>query len=464
MLQLDAFLASYRLDSRLHGNGGVLSLRAIAKQSSPDFEQDPDCHGLQPRNHDVLSFLHKRESRIAQNNGLFRVPMQKRGKQRKYNAPAFSAYRPSLAIKPLPQIILCGIINLYTVAISAAPQLQMHVFDQPAETTTSASPSTAPKLHMHIFQPKEHQNRQPIAATSPVLSHNIPRTRKQTLSYTRADIYFKTGYRRDELDWNIAGPNGTPNILSELSWDDLEIATINAGATLYTGNNWLFNLDLVYGRIYNGDNQDSDYLGDNRTFEFSRSNNGADEGDVYDISVYAGYRWQWLQNNIARGEVRPLLGLSYHAQNLKIVNGFQTLPAFGPFSGLDSSYDATWFGPWLGLDTLLSFTDKFNLTVGVEYHYAFYDATANWNLRTDFAHPESFTHEAEGYGLISRVEARYQLDPRLTLDMSLNYQHWQADRNGKDKTFFADGTSAEIELNEVNWRSFGANLGITYAF
>ena len=38
------------------------------------------------------------------------------------------------------------------------------------------------------------------------------------------EFVFTGGYRRDDLDWNIAGDsNGNnPNILSELTWDDIE--------------------------------------------------------------------------------------------------------------------------------------------------------------------------------------------------------------------------------------------------
>ena len=91
------------------------------------------------------------------------------------------------------------------------------------------------------------------------------------------------GYRIDQLDWNIAGNNaGTnPNILSELTWKDLEIYQVQFKPSVTLGNSHRGGVRyhlrgmLGWGSIVDGSNQDSDYAGDNRTLEFSRSNNSA---------------------------------------------------------------------------------------------------------------------------------------------------------------------------------------------
>lgn len=349
----------------------------------------------------------------------------------------------------------------------------MHVFDTPATTKITNREPQSSDLKMHVF--KDAQNKRVQAASNPptivVKPASVDNQQPQPALYRKAEVYLKTGYRQDELDWNTGMFTGTPNILSELTWDNIEIATLNAGTTLFFKDRWLTNLDFTYGRIFDGDNQDSDYLGDNRTFEFSRSNNGSDEGDVYDISAHVGYRIPLTQYDGPYVELRPLVGLSYHAQNLKMVDGYQTVSNFGfpvavgPFEGLDSSYDATWFGPWLGLESLLEANNKLAFTVGLEYHYAFFDAEADWNLRSDRAHPVSFRHEAEGYGWVGRVSGDYQLNDRTSLNLTLNYQSWKADRDTKRIVYAADGTSSEpVALNEVNWDSFSASIGIKYDF
>ena len=100
----------------------------------------------------------------------------------------------------------------------------------------------------------------------------------------------------------------------------------------------------------------------------------------------------------------------------------------------------------------------------MQYHYAYYNASATWNLRSDFAQPESFTHKAEGYGWIYELEGLYRLTPKLAINLTLKKQDWRADRNGEDKTYFANGNTVKLKFNEVEWESFGASLGLEYVF
>ena len=364
-------------------------------------------------------------------------------------------------------------LSMNSAHSASAPKLQIHVFDEESSATlekapaykpipaNTASPSRKHNLQLHVFE-RDPNVRTPKTSSSD--STIAIKNKKPILGYQHAEFYGATGYRKDELDWSIAGLNGTPNILSELEWDDIEIATLNVGTTLYFQPNWLLNFDFTYGHIFDGDNQDSDYFGNNRTLEFSRSNNNADDGMTIDASIHAGYKWLASSNKQKKVYLIPKVGFSYHAQYFNITDGFQTIPALDAFSGLDSNYDATWYGPWLGLESEFIINEQFTLGVNLEYHYAYYEATANWNLRSDFAHPESFTHEAEGYGLVGNIDAQYRLNNKLSLTLSMSYQDWQADRNGVDKTFFSNGSSLETDFNGVNWKSFGANLGLIYQF
>ena len=280
------------------------------------------------------------------------------------------------------------------------------------------------------------------------------------------------GYRNDDIKWNIAGDlsGNNPNVLSELTWDDLGIITLTfKNKTIYRGV--YFRGHLQYGWIVSGDVQDSDFLGDNRTLEFSRSNNSADDGDTKDASAGIGYQF-----NFGTGAFgfTPLVGYSYHVQNLKMTDGNQTItfsggPPLGPFSGLDSTYEAEWKGPWVGLDVVFRSPHKksqrndFELGLGFEYHWADYDAEANWNLRTDFAHPKSFEHDADGNGFVVSADWNIFFTKSWALNVNANYQTWDTD-SGVDRTFFADGTSLDTRLNDVDWDSFAIMLGAIYRF
>jgi len=274
------------------------------------------------------------------------------------------------------------------------------------------------------------------------------------------DTAFKFGvaYRADKLDWNIANDlagTTTPNILSELTWDSLNIMQIDTGVKTEV-NGIVFRVDADYGWILTGNNQDSDYDGNNRTLESSRSNNDAGAGNVWDVSTAIGYKFG------EDASITPLTGWSIHRQNLRIRNGFQTIPATGAFAGLNSKYDAEWAGPWLGFDAAV-IENKIRFLLNFAYHFATYNADADWNLRTDFAHPVSFRHEATGYGIDVGGGVEYEFTENQTLMAGIEYRKWKAD-NGTDTTFFATGASSITKLNEVNWQSVAFRLDATFAF
>ena len=133
-------------------------------------------------------------------------------------------------------------------------------------------------------------------------------------------------------------------------------------------------------------------------------------------------------------------------------------PSLGPFGGLDSTYDAQWRGPWIGVDVTLEtakFTNKLpsiSLFAGWEYHWADYYAEADWNLRDDFMHPKSFEHEADGTGMVIDVGIRLHLNHRWSLSLGYETEEWSTEE-GIDRVFLANGSIIETRLNEVDWHS-----------
>jgi hypothetical protein len=276
------------------------------------------------------------------------------------------------------------------------------------------------------------------------------------------------GYRVDNLDWNIAGDidGMNPNVLSELTWSDLNIFQIRVDGSTITPEIFYVRGSLSYGWILNGDNQDSDYGGDDRTSEYSRSNNRANDGNVFDTSLGLGYPFN---PKLEQGDfyIVPLVGYSYHEQNLTITDGQQTIPPTGSFEGLNSTYETGWKSFWLGLDLLSNTSEKFIISLSLEYHWVNYEAEGNWNLRDDFAHPVSFTDEADGTGIVISLGLDYVLGDltkrNWTINSNFDYQNWSTDP-GVHRTFFADGTSGDTRLNVVNWNSYTLRIGMTYRF
>lgn len=282
-------------------------------------------------------------------------------------------------------------------------------------------------------------------------------------------IALSAGKRNDSLDWNIAGntSGSKPNILSELKWNNLDIFQVKvAGKAVFAsegvkGEGYYLRGSMGYGWINSGTNQDSDYAGDDRSGEYSRSNNNAGNGSVADFTLGMGYRSRFdLDSSVL--DVAPLAGYSQHRQNLTITDGYQTIPATGAFAGLYSTYKARWQGPWMGID-FNWMTAALGLHAGFEYHIASYRAEANWNLRSDFNHPKSFEHFANGTGLVYTFGGDYNLGKNWLLAVDFDYQKWQAS-GGIDRTYFSNGITADTRLNEVNWRSYAYMVGIRKRF
>ncbi|MGB5745910.1 MAG: hypothetical protein WBM69_02935 [Desulfobacterales bacterium] len=277
------------------------------------------------------------------------------------------------------------------------------------------------------------------------------------------------GYRRDDLDWNIAGDtNGNhPNILSELTWDDVESYQVKFQGNLIWPKIMALRGSVAYGWIFDGENQDSDYRADNRNLEFSRSNNSTEDGYVWDASLAVGYPLRFGRTVV--GTFIPLVGYSHHEQLLDLTDGYQTIPDTGPFPGLDSSYDTQWQGPWVGFDLrfrsaeIKALAHRIETYFTYEFHWADYEAEADWNLRDDLAHPKSFKHNTDGDGFIIGAGLNCVLNQYWALNVNFDYQDWSTD-NGTSKVFFADGTTAKTQLNEVNWTSYALMVGLSLRF
>lgn len=282
---------------------------------------------------------------------------------------------------------------------------------------------------------------------------------------TRVEGSLGVGYRRDGFNWTIAGnSSGTqPNILSALTWENMDSVQARAGGKITYKDEWVVRGSAAYGQTVTGENQDSDYLGDNYTLEFSRSNNKGG-GDMLDASLGIGRTFRLFDKSVGKFiYLTPLAGYALHRQNLTMTDGYQTWPPLGPFSGLKSTYNAEWKGPWLGVDARLQAGPKLSVIASVEYHWTDYVAEANWNLRPDLAHPVSFRHTARGHGYTATLGGSYPLANKWRLNVTLEHRNWTTNP-GRDIIYFADGTRGETRLNVVNWESLGMMMEAAYRF
>ena len=159
----------------------------------------------------------------------------------------------------------------------------------------------------------------------------------------------------------------------------------------------------------------------------------------------------------------PLVGYSYHEQNLHLKDGAVVAPVYNEIDGLDSSYDTEWSGPWLGTKATYTPSERWQFSVDLEYHWADYYAEADWNLRDDFQHPKSFVHKADGKGFVGKVGVSCQLTQRWSVGFNAVYSDWKTD-DGIDKLYLVDGAVLKSRLNEVNWTSVSGHIMIESLF
>ncbi len=285
----------------------------------------------------------------------------------------------------------------------------------------------------------------------------------------------QVGYQLDQFDWNIAGSlegQKQPNILSELSWENLDVFYVGVDGKLLLDNTLYIRGRLGRGDVVSGENRDSDYCNDNRTGEFSRSNNrsgGYLESSMFGVGVLFDGLWN---RNIY---LIPQIGLSRYRQYLTIADGQQTVantcpflgiykePSIGELSGLDSSYEALWNGQWMGVELWWELNTKHALLFNVEYHQMDYAAKARWNLRRDFAQPVSFRQSGNGTGNVFSLTWEYWMTPYQIVFVEAQHQVWRVE-NGLDTVYFRNGQKASTRLNEVNRYSRRISVGLEFLF
>ena len=280
--------------------------------------------------------------------------------------------------------------------------------------------------------------------------------------FWRHTLSVASGYENGQFDWSIPNGDSSPNILSELIWDDLDIWKSDFQYEVVARETWVLQLGFSYGEILDGRNQDSDYFLDNRSGEFSRS---YADTEGYSLSARAmlGYKIPLWNDRLT---LTPALGYRFDQQKLEDRNGYQAVDLLdgftGPFPGLDSSYQTEWHAGIVDLGLSIRLNDRLELLAGGSFAMGSYDGEAVWNLRDDFRQDPSFSHHADGYGASARLGLRYALTESWFIHGMATYQT-QWTNNGTESIYFRDGVETN-GFHGANWESLGFSLGLDFTF
>jgi hypothetical protein len=277
------------------------------------------------------------------------------------------------------------------------------------------------------------------------------------VSAFEADLSLIT--REDSLKWNIAGPDQIPNVLSELKWNSLK--SIGLGGRLQSNCSWLhFEAQGSYNRIFAGRVRDFDFAEDNRRELFSQSSSKASKGTLFDASALIGLNITCPKSIL----IVPHVGYSLEEQHLKIFDGVTEVAIdpddIGPILGLNSSYNAKWYGPFIGLKGYFPlFCGTFGL--GFDYYYQNYRGRGHANLRPDIL-GGIYRHKARGWGQEFFAEFQSRLQETLFFELKVKFGKFWTKKGTETEALRGDEIiiPVRVDFNRVEWnsRSISAHL------
>lgn len=240
------------------------------------------------------------------------------------------------------------------------------------------------------------------------------------------------GYREDKLTWSVSGKHHKPNILSELSFNDVRIYQTRIAAK-FTMNGYFLRLQGGYGDIHSGHIRDSDYGKDNRRDEFSRSKSKITGSHTLDAKIAWGVNTKPLDQL----RISPLLGYMWNVDKFRFKHGVQTR-LFGvkiheKIHDLHSTYKSRWDAPFIGLGA--GYDPIKNLSIYGEYDFLFAlrnSARGFWNLRNDGhgMHFDQHSKRSKGYGHIAIGGVGYEFFENYLLKLEYQFSWFEA-KGGK---------------------------------
>lgn len=278
------------------------------------------------------------------------------------------------------------------------------------------------------------------------------------------DIEASQGYRVDKLQWSVSGASGHPDVLSDITFKDIQIYQTRVKSKA-SWHGYFTKVELGYGDILDGRMKDREYLEDGRKFAFSRSRHHVTGSCTLDAVVKVGKDFTvekvWT--------VTPLAGYSLNMEKLRIRRGVQTLDAsfFGKIKRVHhkidhvhSRYRAQFDAPFIGISAGRSFLQKFDFFA--EYNFLFamkYHGRGFWNFRDNHFKQESSRHK--GFGHIGTLSAGYEIVPNLRT--KVEYQFSLLEAKGGEQT---DHFSREFKtpFRKARLTSSEVRFGLECAF
>ena len=283
-----------------------------------------------------------------------------------------------------------------------------------------------------------------------------------------SSVTLRKGISFSNFSWGISQSSLDNRPLSQLSYQDIETDTTSVEMNIskllgFKPNYWDISTQMSYGKVQSGTLVDNDYSYSASGQSLSTQTTASLKGSInYGLEI--GANRSLSSSRISHLDV--LLGFTLIRDNYKQTNGFQTysqerlLSSPVEIEGLNSSYEALWLGPYIGLAQHYNLgQNKFTFSSKLRGHV--YSGEGRWNLREEFAQPKSFEHSAYGAGVEVKANHVLNLTSSMRIEQHVGFDHSRT-LNGKDTVFYADGNSIETNLLPAEKNNFFYNIGFTW--
>ena len=291
-----------------------------------------------------------------------------------------------------------------------------------------------------------------------------------------------------DAKWQISFPyrtqaGQTGRIESELTYEKIDSPMTFLTGGMGIGPFFSFDGLIGSGSIRGGRSTDTDRFVQNGGggLEFSQSASDVD-GDVTlgEINFYYNNHRLTGRRSSPWGAV---FGYSHYQDELRVTNGVQivsvnfdgtSFPPPGPFPPtqvLNSTFNFYWNAIKLGILPQFEVTNRLTVSgMFAVYPFVSYRGEGYWNLRTgnnpsDFRSqsPNFIQESTTGHGYEATLGLRYHASEVIELSAGYRYFYLYAS-NGIDTVYFADGSSAQSNLDWATVTRHGMYAELMYRF
>jgi hypothetical protein len=269
---------------------------------------------------------------------------------------------------------------------------------------------------------------------------------------------------------NIAGLNGRPNVVSELTYNGLNSPITQLSADLVVRHVPVLNRVVAgvtggYGGIGSGTLLDQDWVGNSRTQPVSETLSHVTDGHVAHVSVDAGWRpleWRFMDNPLP-GAVDLVLGYQFWQEKYDstgVIAGGVAINARPAISQTN-----TWNSFRLGARTVIPVHSYVALR-GQAFliPWTHYESEDIHYQRAGLAKDPSFLTIATG-GLGVQLEGSLVVRLWRRVAAEAGYAYWDIrSGSGTVEAFQAGGGSVVVPFNQENTRRQGVFFGLNYVY